>query len=164
MVNKGWYFLALVVFIYIVLAFSNFGLAISCLYKSFNLFIKIMPVFLFIFGIMVITNYFVTGQKVKKYLSKTVGWKKWIIAILGGILSMGPIYMWYPLLKDLKNQGASHGFLAAFLYNRSVKPFLFPVMIFYFGWDFTLLLTITMIVASVLKGMMFEALFSQEIN
>ncbi len=159
MVNKGWYFLALVVFGYAVLAFYDIGTAASGLNRSSSLLVKILPVFLFVFGVMVITNYFVSGKKVKKYLGKTSGWRKWLIAIFGGILSMGPIYMWYPLLGDLQKQGASNGFLAAFLYNRAVKPFLLPIMIFYFGLGFTFLLTVLMIAASVLNGFILEALY-----
>lgn len=159
MVNKGWYFLALVVLCYAALAFFDVGMAASGLNRSSSLLVKILPVFLFVFGVMIITNYFVSGKKVKKYLGKTSGWRKWLIAIFAGILSMGPIYMWYPLLRDLQKQGASNGFLAAFLYNRAVKPFLLPIMIFYFGLGFTFLLTVLMIAASVLNGFIFEALY-----
>jgi hypothetical protein len=47
---------------------------------------------------------------------------------------MGPIYAWYPLLKELREKGAANSLIAIFLGNRAVKPFLLPIMISYFGW------------------------------
>jgi len=49
------------------------------------------------------------------------------------VISMGPIYAWYPLLKELRGKGATNSFIAVFLGNRAVKPFLLPIMISYFG-------------------------------
>ena len=75
-----------------------------------------------------------------------------ILALVAGMISAGPIYAWYPLLKDLREQGAHEGPIAVFLYNRGVKPFLLPVMIGYFGWRYVLMLTLLMIVGSIVLG------------
>ncbi len=62
---------------------------------------------------MVIANYFITPKFVFKYFDKK-GANKWLFAIIGGILSEGPIYVWYPLLADLKEKGFGYGFVACF--------------------------------------------------
>ena len=103
---------------------------------------------------MAITNYFITPKFISKHIEKDKGIKKWVFAVIGGILSTGPIYMWYPLLADLKERGLSHGLIACFLYNRAIKiPFL-PLLIFYFNWKFVIVLTIAMIFASLVQGML----------
>ena len=60
------------------------------------------------------------------------------------------------MLKDLKKHGAGFGFVATFLYNRAVKIPLLPVMFFYFGLTFVVVLTIVMIIASIIQGWIIE--------
>ena len=72
-----------------------------------NLLLKILPLLVFVFLVTFIINLFVKPKKLVRYLGKESGIKGWIIAIVSGILSSGPIYVWYPLLKDLKEASAS---------------------------------------------------------
>ena len=74
------------------------------------------------------------------------------LAAVAGIISTGPIYAWYPLLKDLREKGAGESSIAIFLYNRAVNHFLLPVMIGYFGWLYVAILIILTILASVVVG------------
>ena len=85
-------------------------------------------------------------------MGKEAGIKGIIFSAAAGIISVGPIYAWYPLLKDLKEKGASDSLIAIFLGSRAVKPFLLPVMIKYFGWIFVLVLTVLMVLGSVIGG------------
>jgi len=89
-------------------------------------------------------------------MGKESGTKGWVLAIITGILSHGPVYIWYPLLKDLREQGMRTGLVAVFLYNRAIKIPLLPVMIFYFGIEFTSILLIWMVGASVIEGKVIE--------
>jgi uncharacterized membrane protein YraQ (UPF0718 family) len=107
---------------------------------------------------MFIFNFFITPELITKNLAKSSGMRRWLIAIGGGVISTGPIYLWYPLLRELKKHGVSDGFVAAFLYARAIKPFLFPVMIFYFGWKYAFVLTFVMIVMSLGQGVTIERL------
>ncbi len=123
-----------------------------------NLIIRIIPVLIFVVFLMGIMNYFVSPKRVLHYVGKGSGIKGWFLAIGTGILSHGPVYAWFPLLKDLRNQGMRSGLVAAFLYNRSVKIPLLPVMIYYFGLTFVIVLLIYMVIASVIEGKMIELL------
>ncbi|MBU1148966.1 hypothetical protein KKI23_02630 [Patescibacteria group bacterium] len=154
--NIGWYFLFIVILIYLLIGFFRteaIGLSLQDTWKIAK---SIMPILVLVFVVMVITNYSITPDRTKKYLSKAGGKKRWLIALIGGVISMGPIYMWYPLLKDLKEDGASYGFIATFLYNRAVKLPLLPMMIFYFGWSFTIVLTVVMMIVSIIQGLIIE--------
>ena len=68
------------------------------------------------------------------------------------VISMGPIYAWYPLLKELRGKGTKNSLVAVFLGNRAVKPFLLPVMISYFGGMYVVLLTLFTIAGSLAVG------------
>ena len=75
-----------------------------------------------------------------------------------GIISMGPIYAWYPLLKEMRKKGATNSLIAVFLGNRAVKPFLLPIMISYFGWVYVALLTLFTISGSLAVGYLVNTL------
>jgi len=151
------YFLALVGLLYLLLLFLDPNVLRESLGFAGKIFIKIIPVFAVVFAVMALVNYYVTRSWVVKHLGGK-GAGKWLFAVVGGIISTGPIYVWYPLLADLKEKGMGNGLITCFLYNRSVKLPLLPVAVYYFGWQFILVLTIIMVVVSVLQGKLMEKL------
>ncbi|MCD4693857.1 hypothetical protein K8R62_00675, partial [bacterium] len=66
-----------------------------------------------------------------------------------GVLISGPPYVLFPLLGDLKKKGMSNSLIAVLLYNRNVKITFIPVMIYYFGLEFTVIISILIILFSV---------------
>lgn len=154
----GWYFLLVVIILYLITGFLKFDAILPSLNFSLKILISVIPIFILVFIIMIIVNYYITPKSVNKYLGKSSGLKRWVIAIIGGIISTGPIYMWYPMLKELKKKGVNYGFIATFLYNRAIKLPLVPMIIFYFGLTFTVILTIVMIIMSIIQGIIFEKL------
>ena len=149
----SWYFLGIIVIIYVLFSIFNQGIYLNSLNFFSQIIYKIIPIFILVFVLMSLSNYFVTPQFVIKHL-KEKGIKKWFFVIIGGILSSGPVYMWYPLLADLKHKGLSYGLMACFLYNRAIKIPLIPLAIIYFSWKYILILTFVMILISVIQGML----------
>ncbi len=152
----GYYFLIVVVILYAIVFLINPIKISESLNFTIKIFKQIIPLFVIVFGLMVIINQFVTPKRISKYLGEEAGIKRWFIAIGAGIISTGPIYMWYPMLKELRKKGVNNGFIATFLYNRAVKPPLIPMIIYYFGIKFTVILTIVMIICSVIQGLIIE--------
>ncbi len=142
----------LVLIIYGILFFTIPDKALPALKNSGiifqNLLIPLSLVFLLIFLI----NLFLSPATVAKYLGSSSSFKAAALSATAGIISVGPIFAWYPMLKDLKEKGAADSSIAIFLNNRAVKPFLLPLMIAYFGIPFVIILTILMIVASFVTG------------
>ncbi len=149
--GNAWKFLTMVLGAYLVLFFIDLELFKTSLSFFFNILEEVIPIFAFIFVLMSISNYLITQQIVLKYVRKR-GIKKWFFVVIAGILSAGPIYMWYPLLADLKNKGLSYGLIACFLYNRAIKIPLLPLMVFYFSLKYVLVLTLITIFVSVFQG------------
>ena len=127
--KSGWVFLVIVLILYLILGLMNFNLMKNSLFLFSNLVWKILPIIAFVFSTMFIIDLFLDSKKIAKHLGKEAGLKSWILVILAGILSSGSIYLWYPLLKDLKEKGIRVSFIATFLYNRAVKIPLMPLMI-----------------------------------
>jgi uncharacterized membrane protein YraQ (UPF0718 family) len=157
-VEVGQGFLFLVVVGYVILGILDVGLLTDVLTVLIKLMVRIAPILLIVFVVMFLTNLFFENKSVFRLLGKGSGLRGWTIAIAGGIVSSGPIYMWYPLLSDLKAKGMKDSLIATFLYNRAVKIPLLPMMVHYFGWDFTLILSIYMILFSVVNGIVVQHL------
>lgn len=155
--RSGWWFLSVVLFTYLIISIFDTSLVKGSLAYFLSIIKKILPVFLLVFIIMVLVNYLVKPKKLTKYLGRKAGFKGWAISILGGIISTGAIYMWYPLLEDLKSKGMRDAYIAAFLYNRAIKPALIPLLVLYLGFKYMVVLTIVMIIASIIQGFAVEA-------
>ena len=152
----GWWFL-LIVFVLTIILFCIWPTAIIPTFNFFlSILIKVIPVFVLIYVLLVVFDYYVEPKKLVDYLDQNSGVRGWFFSIIAGIISTGPIFMWYPLLNELQKHNVRNGFIAAFLYNRAIKPALIPLFIFYFGVAYTIIFTIVMLFASVLNGMTVE--------
>ena len=155
---SGWYFLGITIIAFIVTAIINSQNALEAANVFLDIIVKVVPTILIIIVLMTLINYFVKPKQLVKYLGKKSGVKGWFIAIIGGILSSGPIYMWYPLLNELQKKGVKNSLIATFLYNRSVKIALIPLLLMYFGATYTITLLIVMIIISIAQGWTTEKL------
>ena len=97
-------------------------------------------------------NLFLNPAQIVRFLGPKSGIRGIVLSAVAGIISMGPIYAWYPLLKDLREKGAAVSLLAVFLCNRAVKLFLLPVKISCFGGTYVALLTFFTIIGSLVTG------------
>ena len=151
-ISSAWYFLLIISLTYLVLYFVN-PLAFTQSSQFFwNILKKILPMLVVVFVLMVLMNFLVTPKVITKHF-KERKFRAWFFAIISGIISTGPIYMWYPLLKNAKEKGVSQGLIACFLYNRAIKlPFL-PMIILYFGIKYVLILLVVMVIMSVVQGL-----------
>ena len=154
----GWYFLVAVLLAYAAGFFINTIAIIKSIEFFWTIIQNIIPILVMVFGLLVVINYFIKPEVLLKFLGKEAGMKGWLVSIIGGIISTGPIYMWYPLLNDLQKHGARNRYIATFLYNRAVKIPLLPLFIYYFGVLYVAVLTIVMIATSVLQGVVVEKL------
>jgi len=154
--HYDYYFFVSVIFLYLLLFFSDSESIYSSLKECGNIIIQIIPVLLLVILSMALLDYFLHPKTVSKYVGRGSGIKGWFIAISTGILSHGPIYVWYPLLKDLRDKGMKSGLIAAFLYSRAIKIPLLPLMVYYFGALFVVVLLPYIVIASIVEGEIIE--------
>jgi len=120
--------------------------------SSGNIFLNMLIPLCLVFVLMIFLNIFLKPAQIAKFLGKGAGIKGILLPAVAGIISTGPIYVWHPLLRDLRGKGAGNSPIAIFLYNRAVKPFLLPVMVGYFGWVYVVILTVFTVLGSVAIG------------
>jgi len=120
--------------------------------SSTGILLSLMIPLSLVFTLMVFMNLLLKPVHIVRFLGQGSGSKGIFLSATAGIISMGPIYAWYPLLKELREKGATHSLIAVFLGNRAVKPILLPIMISYFGWVYVILLTLFTIAGSLAVG------------
>ena len=128
------------------------------LLKTAKVVAEIIPILLIVIFFTALINRFFHPESLAKHLGQESGIHGWLIALLAGILSHGPMYAWYPMIEDLKKHGLRDGLIVTFFYARSIKFPLLPLIIDYFGLKFTLLLNFYTIVASLLQGIILDRL------
>ena len=151
-------FLFSVIALCTILAVIKPGILVPTLRQFISILLKIVPVLIAVFVIMVLINSLFEPKQIVKYLGREAGLKGWLIAIFGGILSHGAIYMWYPLLNEMQKKGVQNRFIAAFLYNRAIKIPVLPLLVLYFGLAYAIVLAVVMILASIAQGIIVEKL------
>ena len=136
--------------------------ASMALRSSGHVFLNIIAPLCLVFILMLVLNLFLKPAHIASFLGKGPGIKGIVLSVAAGIISTGPIYAWYPLLKELREKGAGNFLIAIFLNNRAVKPFLLPIMISYFGWAYVLILTVFTILGSLPVGYAVGAVVKEE--
>ena len=155
-------FLLVVLFIYILIALFDLNFVIRALFETLHMFVKILPLLVLVFFIIFLINMFVSSGKLKKYLGSKSGIKGWIYTFIAGVLISGPPYVLFPLLGDLKKQGMKDSLIALFLYNRNVKIPFIPIMIYYFGFWFTIVVSFYLLLFSVINGLVVGVLTKKD--
>ncbi len=151
-----WIFPSLVIAIYVALFFVDQDKTLHALEYAANLFADIVPILFAVLFFMFLFN-LIDDKKLKNLIDKSPKAVKYIAMLLLGTFSHGPVYAWYPLMKEFRKKGISYGSIAIFLYARGIKLSLLPMLAIYFGFKYTLVLTIVMAVFSCIQGLMVDA-------
>jgi len=155
---KGMKFLIIVLIAYVVLLLADMPHAISALQKGGSILLSLLPLFLLIIILTALINYFLKPKQIIKHFGKDSGAKGIFYALIGGIISHGPMYAWYGMLQDMRSHGLKDGLIATFMYARAVKLPLLPFMVDLFGLLFTIIMTLYILIAAVLQGKVVDAL------
>ncbi len=157
----GLIFLAACIALWIVAFLMSPDKAREALDYSWKITLQIIPVLLLVIAFMAVVNYLLTPSMISRHVGRESGARGWIVSSVAGLLSHGPIYVWYPLLSDLKERGMKDGLVAVFLYNRAVKLPLIPIMVHYFGAVFVAVLLAVMIIGSIGEGLIVDMVMGE---
>lgn len=162
--NVGFTMLGIVISLYLISAVYNLTATYDALISSLHVFKMVLPILLVVIFLMAILNAFIDSKNISKHLGHDSGMRGWIIALLSGLFSHGPGYVWYPILSDLRTHGVRNGLIVTFFYARAIKLPWLPMMISYFGMGFTLFLTFYILLAALIQGIITDRLLQAEIN
>jgi uncharacterized membrane protein YraQ (UPF0718 family) len=147
-----WKFLLLVLVLYFGIFIFYPDIILECFDKFLFLLKKIAGSFFLVFIFMYLFNVFISEKLIKKHLQGEIKLKHYLIVAFVGILSTGPIYLWFAHLSRLKDQGMDDGLISLFLYNRAIKLPLIPLMIQYFSIKITIIISCLILIFSFLNA------------
>ena len=122
------------------------------IHMSIEMFAQLALPICLVLVMMVLLNRYLTPATVTKFLGQRAGLKGIFLSSIAGMISMGPIYAWYPLLKTMKEKGTSPFHLANFIGNRSIKPVLLPVLTAYWGYRFAAVFVLVSLAGALLTA------------
>ena len=156
-------FMLAILALYGLVSMLDETLARDALGLTAKLFSRLAPVLLLVFALSFVSNLLIRPEWVRAHVGRHSGARGWGVALLGGILSLGPVYPWYALLGDLREKGMRSALIAVFLSSRAIKLPLLPLMIHYFGTAFTVVLVLYLTLFSLLNGLAVERLYSRQV-
>ncbi len=159
---KGRPFLLIVIVVYIVLYFVKKDKTLESLRHFGKNTLMIIPIFIFVILLTATINYFYPKDKIAKMLKGKAKHKTYLISLLAGIISHGPIFAWYPLLKNMKDKGLSNGAIVIFTYGKAIKLSLLPVMIGFFGQLYTIIFMLYIAIAALVQGYIYDKFFGKD--
>ncbi|MBN2059236.1 MAG: hypothetical protein JW882_02360 [Deltaproteobacteria bacterium] len=150
--SLSWIFLGTVLGLYLIILPFSTQRIMNAIFIDFRTILQmILPLFI-AFLIMFFINLYVGPKKIADFMGRRIGIRGVLFSSLAGIISMGPIYAWYPMLKGFREKGVPVFYLSNFLGNRAIKPFLLPMMILFFGWVYTIFFNILVWISSIVAS------------
>ena len=149
--KSGWLFLASVLLLYGLAALIDSDLTLNAAGYFLQIVGSVVPVLVLVFILIFLFNLFFDAARIERHLGRKSGLKGWLFAVAAGVLATGPVYAWYVMLAEVKRRGMRPSLAAAFLYSRAVK---LPLMVHYFGVDYTLVLSLYLIGFSIISGLL----------
>ena len=149
----GWLFLFCVALLYGLGSLTHPAIVVKAASSLGAVMTRILPALALVFVFMVFMNLFAKKEWLGRHIGGARGSRASLLAVVLGIISVGSIYAWYPLLGELREKGVGAAPLAMFLYSRALKLPLLPIMVHYFGVAYTGALAVSIVVFSILSGL-----------
>jgi uncharacterized membrane protein YraQ (UPF0718 family) len=159
----GWLFLLCVVALLSVVALIDADLVVETLKQAWTLMLKLAPLFILVLLMVALSETFLDARWIGRWVGHSSGLRGWLIALAAGTLSVGPMHVWVGILQDLRAKGMREGLIAAFLFSRTIQFFFLPLIVSYFGWSFTLILTTQVMIFAVVNGLLIDYVLTRGI-
>lgn len=154
----NWLFLALVLLAYGATGLAEPGLARQAWAGFVRMLGEVVPLLALVLVLMSLAERYLSPQRTRAWLGPDAGPRAWLLALVAGILSTGPIYPWYGLLAELRARGMRPALIAVMLYARAIKLPLLPLLGHYFGLRYAVVLSLSIAAFAILNGLAMDRL------
>ncbi|MGQ9616480.1 MAG: permease [Spirochaetota bacterium] len=121
---------------------------------AYGAFLKAINIIVAVFIIIGLIQVWVGPQTLSQLLGKEAGWKGLAIASTVPIFIGGSLFTIFPLLKILRDKGASIACVVAFVTAWAGKAPLLPLEIEFLGWRFAILRICLIIPFAITMGLL----------
>ncbi len=154
----GWLFLGLAFLAQVATALIEPALAYQALAAFVAMLQAVASMLALVFVLMFLAERYLDPRRTRVWLGQGSGPRGWMLAVLAGVISTGPVYAWYGLLADLRAKGMRTALVAVVLYARAIKLPLLPLLAHYFGLGYMLVLSLLIAGFAILNGLVMERL------
>lgn len=123
---------------------------------AYSSFIRVIWIIVAVFIIIGLIQVWVSPQTLSKLLGKEAGWKGLLLASTVPIFIGGSLFTIFPLVKTLRDKGASLAAVMAFIAAWGGKLPLIPLEISFLGWKFAALRISLIIPFAIVMGLLGE--------
>jgi len=154
---------------YLIIAFFIWGIAsMLSLSKGFligevvySTFVNIIEIIIAVFVIIGLIQVWISPQKLSKILGKEAGWKGLAFASTIPLFIGGSLFTIFPLMKMLREKGASNAVVLAFVSAWCGKVPLLPLEVEFLGVRFAILRILLIIPFAIAIGIVGELILER---
>lgn len=128
---------------------------------AYGAFIKAIGIIIAVFIVIGLIQVWIGPETLSKILGKEAGWKGLLLASAIPMFLGGSLLTVLPLLKMLREKGASIACIVAFIVAWSGKLPLVPLEAEFLGWKFTILRTILIVPFAVVMGLISQVILDK---
>ncbi len=154
--SKGGYvFSGTVALVYIIIYCAAPEIASRAFVSAINIIQHIIPILVLVFFLIFGIN-LIPVSMLKKLFHERRRKRAWLMSIIVGVFSHGPVFVWYALLADLRQKGMTNGMAATFIYARAVKLPIIPALVAVFGVKFTVIFYCYILIGALVQGIIID--------
>lgn len=121
---------------------------------AYDAFMKAVEIIIAVFIIIGLIQAWVGPQTMSRFLGKKAGWKGLTLASTIPLFIGGSLLTIFPLLKTIRDKGASIACIMAFIVAWAGKAPLLPLEIEFLGWHFAVLRIFLIIPSAITLGLL----------
>ena len=134
------------------------GRALTAAVTTFS---SVLMMILAVFCLVGLLQVWISRERIIALLGRESGVKGLAIAALCGTLLIGPAYIIFPLLMEIKRHGARWAVVGIVLTSYAVKLQMIPVEVGFLGWPFACGRAIIIIALAIPIGLLLEVLLEK---
>jgi uncharacterized membrane protein YraQ (UPF0718 family) len=128
---------------------------------AYGAFMKAIEIIIAVFIFIGLIQVWVGPQTLSKLLGREAGWKGLVLASTIPLFLGGSLVTMFPLLKTLRDKGASIACVMAFIAAWGGKVPLLPLEIEFLGWRFSVLRTFLIIPFAIVMGLLGQSILEK---
>jgi uncharacterized membrane protein YraQ (UPF0718 family) len=121
-----------------------------------SIFFTVCILILAVFCLIGLLQVWIGRDRIVRVLGQESGLKGLLLAVLCGTLLIGPPYVVFPLLFEIRRQGARWAVLSIVLTCYAIKLQMLPVEAGFLGWPFTLARSFIILIIAIPIGLLTE--------
>jgi len=153
--------LSLTILLYLAAFITRPERAAAALQTTLTTFSSVLLLILAVFGLIGLLQIWISRELIVRLLGRDSGIKSLLLATFCGTLLIGPAYLVFPLLLEIRKRGARWAVVVIVLTSYAVKLQMLPIESGFLGWPFTLGRACVTLTLAIPTGLLIEAVMDR---